>query len=103
MTKRQRDFNKRIQKTITFLETHGWCTGAFAKDSKGEDISPRSKKATNFCVLGAFEAANPTNSLWTELADRNAMLFGGSITHYNDCVATKKQRVIGRLRRLMYT
>lgn len=101
MTDKQ--LNKKIEKTIAWLETHGWCTGEYAKDAKGNPVSPQSKEATNFCMLGAYRAANNVAVVPTSFDKRWFSTFDYDYDpqDYNDFSATKKERVIGRLKKMI--
>lgn len=42
-----------FEKLVKFYEKHGWCRNSFARDKYRHKVSHNSKRAANFCVLGA--------------------------------------------------
>lgn len=97
------ELRKAIRKTITFMEKHPWCTGSFQKK-----LPFRGRKRTHYCMLGAFAAANKyepsvfgIEPIEDEFVNTFYAKFGIGPVDYNDRVATKKERVIGKLRRLL--
>lgn len=84
------------------MEKHPWCTGTYRKDIKN-----KGRVSTHYCMLGAFGAANNydittrTPDIEQEFSQIFYDRFGITPGLYNDDVATKKERVIAKLRRLI--
>lgn len=72
----------------------GWTKGVSARDDKGEDVSPSAPQAVSWCILGACDAACPTNNQATALSRmiREAHNIA-SVAWMNDVLENKEQAV----------
>lgn len=96
------ELRKAVKKTITFMEKHPWCREEYTKKLKF-----RGKQQTHYCMMGAFGAANhfdPSEGspiIERAFIDTFNNTFKCFPSEYNDDVATKKERVIGKLRAML--
>lgn len=82
--------NNIFKRLVKFYENHGWCRGAFARDKHRHEAHPCSKKAANFCILGAAMKLGKNNE-----ESRLKFISKGitNVSEWNDSFRNKKQIV----------
>jgi hypothetical protein len=98
-----KQLEKEIRNTIRFLQRHKWCTGDYHKV-----ITKNGRKSNHYCVIGAYNLSNgydvrdsKRDSSTDHFQEEFQRQFGMWADDYNDNVATKKERVIGKLRAML--
>ena len=81
-----------------FVE-RGWCQNAFARQENGDPAVPRSKKACQWCVMGALIAAMPGKPpaglmVSCDALFRKAARTSLSIHKWQDKKGRKKEQVL---------
>lgn len=85
------------------IEKKGWCQGAVAKDSDGEEVGAKDPKAVAYCIIGAVQAVTPPttpdleDSAFVSLEDWLPSVAGDNymgLAFFNDRPRTTKADVV---------
>jgi hypothetical protein len=66
-----------------------WTQGLYAKDKEGHDVSPLSRKAVCWCLLGALEKVSSDTDTMYDLQNAFQEVRSTNVLNYND---TPKRR-----------
>jgi hypothetical protein len=86
-----------LTKARDLLEKKKWCKYEFALDEEGNRVSPKSKKACEFCAVGAIMRFTNSTKIFDYLADQTGIEGLGARTkviNYNDNYADYKERIL---------
>lgn len=85
----------------------GWTRNAFARNKKGQRVSPKSRSATTWCISGAVQAVTPSRhirefQLRILLNAVQANLYPLDIDLYNDGVCSSQEEAVTLLAETEY-
>lgn len=87
-----------LRRARRILEENGWTTGTLARNARGNTVSPLSKDAVGFCMLGAIRATNgdsearlQAGSLVSSIISQATRGKYKDVGEFNDTRSSKKQ------------
>lgn len=90
---------KLFNKTADFLEVHKWTRGENARDKNGNDVEPRSRRATCWCAEVALNKCCRSDRLVSLATSVYHAVHGGKSLHEFNDRQKRKRNVVRELRR----
>lgn len=82
-----------------FLDRHGWCQGAYARDKDGEIVRANDPAARSFCAEAALSMSYPNTYQFVCAFNAVQQACNDILSNWNDAPGRTKAEVVDLLRK----